>query len=135
MNVDDWGGNMVMGRPSWMYRQCYPAPATPTGSNPWGPEIKKVWPQGELHFETRYIYAHSEFTPQQTMRGKMALYGYLHALGKQTEPNAIRPVALSPEKSPEVFTNSSGTVNVQFSDEPIKGLEVYNVQMNLLKKK
>ncbi|MBN2716495.1 MAG: hypothetical protein JXX14_11625 [Deltaproteobacteria bacterium] len=35
------------------------------------------WPDDELYFNTRYVYAHSEFTPQQTMRGKTALYGYL----------------------------------------------------------
>jgi hypothetical protein len=136
MNVDDWGGSMIMGTPSWMYRQCYPAPSTPTGSNPWGPEIKKVWPQGELYFETRYVYAHSEFTPQQTMRGKMALYGYLHTLGKVTEPpTSVKHVNSPPEKSPEVSPNpTTGIVNVLFPGEQIKELTVFDMQMRMLKK-
>ena len=37
---------------------------------------------------------HSEFTPQQTMRGKQALYGYLHGIATLS---AI-PVSSSTEK-------------------------------------
>ena len=82
MNVNDWGGNRVMGTPTWMFKQQYPAPQEPSGERAsWSDEIRKAWPVGELHIETRYVYAHSEFTPQQTMRGKMALYGYLYSLG------------------------------------------------------
>lgn len=62
MNIDDWGG-MVMARPSWMTEKCYPDVSN--------------WPRAELFFNTRYIWAHSEFTPQQSMRGKLLLYGYL----------------------------------------------------------
>jgi hypothetical protein len=65
-NVADWGGGMVMGNPSWMTAFSYPANST--------------WPVGEVYFNTRYVYAHSEFTPQQTMRGKIALYGYLYGI-------------------------------------------------------
>jgi hypothetical protein len=65
-NVVDWGGGMVMGNPSWMTAFSYPANST--------------WPVGEVYFNTRYVYAHSEFTPQQTMRGKIALYGYLYGI-------------------------------------------------------
>jgi hypothetical protein len=57
---------MVMGNPSWMTAFSYPANST--------------WPVGEVYFNTRYVYAHSEFTPQQTMRGKIALYGYLYGI-------------------------------------------------------
>jgi hypothetical protein len=74
-NVVDWGGGMVMGNPSWMTAFSYPANST--------------WPVGEVYFNTRYVYAHSEFTPQQTMRGKIALYGYLY--GIRTGANAVRP--------------------------------------------
>ena len=82
MNVNDWGGNMVMGTPTMTFRKQYPYPQEPAGERgSWAAEIRKAWPVGELHFETRYVYAHSEFTPQQTMRGKMALYGYLYWLG------------------------------------------------------
>ncbi|MDR1556413.1 MAG: glycoside hydrolase family 9 protein [Tannerellaceae bacterium] len=66
MNIDNWAPGMIMGRPSWMYNQSHPADV-------------RLWPRGELYFETRYVWTHSEFTPQQTMRGKMALYGYLYA--------------------------------------------------------
>jgi len=65
-NVVDWGGGMVMGNPSWMTAFSYPANST--------------WPVGEVYFNTRYVYAHSEFTPQQTMRGKIALYGFLYGI-------------------------------------------------------
>ena len=37
-------------------------------------------PAAELFFNTRYVWAHAEFTPQQTMCGKQVLYGYLYAL-------------------------------------------------------
>ncbi len=69
-NMDDWGGEkgMIMARPRWMTQRNYPA--------------FEHWPRGECAFNTRWVWAHSEFTPQQTMRGKTALYGYLYALGK-----------------------------------------------------
>jgi endoglucanase len=64
MNLDDWAPSMIMGRPSWMVDRCYPQGAD-------------NWPRSEMFFNTRFVWAHSEFTPQQTMRGKTALYGYL----------------------------------------------------------
>ncbi len=69
-NMDDWGGEkgMIMARPRWMTRSGYPA--------------FDQWPRGECAFNTRWVWAHAEFTPQQTMRGKTALYGYLYGLGK-----------------------------------------------------
>ncbi|MBD3243434.1 MAG: glycosyl hydrolase family 5 [Chitinivibrionales bacterium] len=69
MNLDDWACGMEMGCPSRLYSRCYPA------------EFRDTWPIGEGYFNTRYVWAHNEFTPQQTMRGKMALYGYLYGLG------------------------------------------------------
>ena len=72
MNLYDWGkGGMTMGRPTKLTEKCYPRGFT------------KTWPHGEGYFNTRYVYAHNEFTPQQTMRGKMALYGYLYGIGIQ----------------------------------------------------
>ena len=62
LNIFDWGG-LIMGCPSWMTNQLYPGVDN--------------WPRGEIVMNTRYVYAYSEFTPQQTMRGKTALYGYL----------------------------------------------------------
>jgi hypothetical protein len=70
INTDDWYTGMIMGKPSWMTDKCYPA--------------YSGWPKAEGYFNTRYVWAHSEFTPQQTMRGKMALYGYLYGLYKLT---------------------------------------------------
>jgi hypothetical protein len=68
LNTDDWGNGMIMSRPGWMTAKCHP-------------EFAK-WPKSEGYFKTPYVWAHSEFTPQQTMRGKMALYGYLYGLSK-----------------------------------------------------
>jgi len=66
-NIDDWG-SMIMAKPNWMVSKVYP------GGN--------GWPRSELYFNTRYVWAHSEFTPQQTMRGKAALYGYLAGMNR-----------------------------------------------------
>ena len=68
LNTDDWWSGMIMGRPSWMTGKCYPA--------------YSGWPEAEGYFNTRYVWAHSEFTPRQTMRGKMALYAYLCGLSR-----------------------------------------------------
>ncbi len=38
------------------------------------------WPSQESYFNQRYMWVNAEFTPRETMRGKMALYGYLYAL-------------------------------------------------------
>ena len=81
MNPFDWGG-LIMGRPEWMTSKCYPNAFT-GGQNSAGMQ----WPMAELYFNTRYVYAHCEFTPQQTMKGKTALYAYLHGMG----PSCDRP--------------------------------------------
>ena len=57
-----------MGNPQWMAERGYP-------------EFAK-WPRGECYYNTRWVWAHSEFTPQQTMRGKMALYEYLYGISR-----------------------------------------------------
>lgn len=67
LNIDDWAPGMVMGRPTWMVAKGYPADAN-------------LWPRAEMYYSTRFVWSHSEFTPQQTMRGKQALYGYLYSL-------------------------------------------------------
>ncbi len=71
MNLDDWFCGMTMGCPGKLHENSYPA------------NFKTTWPVDEGYFNTRYVWAHNEFTPQQTMRGKMALYGYLYALGSK----------------------------------------------------
>jgi endoglucanase len=67
-NLEDWDTSMTMGSPSKLYANGFPT------------DFKNAWPIGESCFETPWVWAHSEFTPQQTMRGKTALYGYLYGL-------------------------------------------------------
>jgi hypothetical protein len=74
-NLDDWDTSMTMGSPSKLYSDAYPA------------NFKTTWPIGEGCFETPWVWAHSEFTPQQTMRGKTALYGYLYGITPGTPPS------------------------------------------------
>jgi hypothetical protein len=69
-NLDDWDTSMTMGSPSKLYSNGYPA------------DFRNTWPIGEGCFDSPWVWAHNEFTPQQTMRGKTALYGYLYGLGK-----------------------------------------------------
>lgn len=82
MNIYDWGGTMVMGNPSWMTSKNYPADTD--------------WPHGEMYYNVRYVYAANEFTPQQTMRGKQALYGYLHAISPAVQSGCATPTLLAP---------------------------------------
>ena len=74
MNLDDWGSSMVMGRPSALYENSYPA------------NVPSTWPIGECYFPSRWVWAHNEFTPRQTMRGKTALLGYLYGLAGVEPP-------------------------------------------------
>ena len=39
------------------------------------------WPRQESFFNQRYLWVNGEFTPRETMRGKMALLGYLYGIG------------------------------------------------------
>jgi hypothetical protein len=71
LNMDGWACGMTMGCPPSLHKMSYPKGVD-------------TWPRGELYFNTRYVWAHSEFTPHQTMRGKQALYGYLYGLSKQS---------------------------------------------------
>jgi hypothetical protein len=74
LNLDDWSPGMTMGRPSALYENSYPG------------SFRSTWPIGEAYFNTPWVWAYSEFTPQQTMRGKTALYGYLYGLGGGVAP-------------------------------------------------
>lgn len=40
------------------------------------------WPHQESFFNIRYMWVNAEFTPRETMRGKMALLGYLYGIRK-----------------------------------------------------
>ncbi len=74
-NTDDWAPSMVMGKPSWMTDKNFPAYAQ--------------WPKVDGYFNSRYVWSNGEFTPQQTMRGKMALYAYLYGIGKSESATSI----------------------------------------------
>lgn len=67
MNADAWGGGYMFD-PQYYAKRGYPA---------W-----KDWPHGEALWPAPYCFANNEFTPQQSMRGKMCLLGYLYALGE-----------------------------------------------------
>ena len=44
------------------------------------PEWNNGWPSQESFFNQRYFWVNGEFTPRETMRGKMALLGYLYGI-------------------------------------------------------
>jgi hypothetical protein len=80
MGTGNWGAGGGAD-PNLMTALCYPTPTASTtagGNN----NFDALWPLAESYFNTRYCYANAEFTPQQTMRGKMALYGYLYGMNK-----------------------------------------------------
>jgi hypothetical protein len=77
---------MVMGRPSALYENSYPS------------NVPSTWPIAEAFFPSRWVWAHSEFTPRQTMAGKMALYGYLYGLA-----------GTPPPENPTLTVNKSGS--------------------------
>ena len=60
--VGDGGDSRIL------LRRCYPD---------WN---EGGWPRQEAFFENRYIWVNAEFTPRETMRGKMALLGYLYGI-------------------------------------------------------
>ena len=121
LNAYDWGG-LIMGNPSWMTKKSYPSDVS-------------LWPMGEIYFNTRYVYAHSEFTPQQTMRGKMALYGYLYALaGIQNDTGSPSiPRQSSSTSGLRIYPNpaSGGTIHVIMSPDRTQGneymLKIFNM--------
>jgi len=67
-NLGVWGTTHNGSNPRWFTERGYPD---------WE---KGGWPHQEAHFNCRYSWANGEFTPRQTMRGKMALYGYLYSI-------------------------------------------------------
>ncbi len=83
LNLDDWACGMTMGCPSRLYANTFPA------------DFRNTWPIGEGYFNSPWVWAHSEFTPQQTMRGKTALYGYLYAIGGAIAPPTNFPLDVS----------------------------------------
>jgi hypothetical protein len=72
-NIEPWSYDHNGGNPQYFVQKCYPD---------W---IMGGWPHQEAHFDNRYSWCNAEFTPQQTMRGKIALYGYLYSLLKEKD--------------------------------------------------
>ncbi|MCI0512234.1 glycoside hydrolase family 9 protein, partial [candidate division KSB1 bacterium] len=68
LNTEGWGGVMVGSNPGKVLEKFYP-------------NINN-WPHASKYINTRFIWAHSEFTPRETMRGKTLLYAYLYTLSK-----------------------------------------------------
>ncbi len=86
MGVNNWGDGMVQEKPETLFDMGYP--------------VKDNWPLAEQYINTRFVFAHCEFTPQQTMRGKSALYGYLYALAPSCEkPNLGKDVSICGQSS------------------------------------
>ena len=57
-----------------LLKYCYPV------WNVEGMKVTTTWPRQESFFNQRYFWVNGEFTPRETMRGKMALLGYLYAI-------------------------------------------------------
>ncbi|TVR09563.1 MAG: hypothetical protein EA401_12870 [Planctomycetota bacterium] len=118
MNMDDWGAPMAMGTPSMYYEMGYP------NSDSHG-EWKDTWPRGELFYNTRFSWTHSEHTPQQTMRGKQALYGYLYVADRDVVPPERFTLTLVAENgsiqpTPSLATYPTGT-EVTLTPQPNNG--------------
>ncbi|MDZ7724441.1 MAG: cellulase N-terminal Ig-like domain-containing protein [candidate division KSB1 bacterium] len=99
LNIEGWGGNMVGSNPKKVLQKYYPD--------------YNNWPHAERFIDTRHIWAHSEFTPRQTMRGKMLNYAYLYSLSKSG--GAITP-ALIADAGPDqriVDEDGNGVESVQ----------------------
>lgn len=104
MNLDDWDTGMTMGSPSKLMQNSFPA-------NP-----KSTWPRGETYYPSRWVWAHNEFTPRQTMGGKMALLGYLAGIAEPPGPPvAVTGVSLEPTT---LTVNGSELVQLTATIEP-----------------
>jgi endoglucanase len=71
LNTESWGREMIGSNPAKILKLFYPD--------------YLLWPHASKYINTRYIWAHSEFTPRQTMRFKTLLYAYLYGLSKNQE--------------------------------------------------
>ena len=76
--------------------ECHPGQTPFNGTETWSPDnggdarilthrmypswADGGWPRQESYFNQRYFWVNGEFTPRETMRGKMALLGYLYGI-------------------------------------------------------
>jgi len=76
MTYEDWWSG-AHGAASWYGSRGYPSNFT------------GEWPLAETHWNSRFLCPTGEFTPRQTMKGKIALVSYLYGLSKSI-PTSIR---------------------------------------------
>ena len=74
--TETWSPGQNGGDAQVILKYCYPA---------WD----QGWPRQESYFNQRYFWVNGEFTPRETMRGKMALLGYLNAVAQQQKPIVV----------------------------------------------
>ena len=72
--TETWSPGHNGGDARVILKYCYPAWTVENGS------VTTTWPRQESYFNQRYFWVNGEFTPRETMRGKMALLGYLYAI-------------------------------------------------------
>ena len=72
--TETWSPGHNGGDARVILKYCYPAWTVENGS------VTTTWPRQESFFNQRYFWVNGEFTPRETMRGKMALLGYLYAI-------------------------------------------------------
>lgn len=115
-SVRPWGYSHNGHNPHWFTDKGYPA---------W----EDGWPHQEAHFNSRYCWSNSEFTPRETMRGKMMLLAYLHAINlnkgdsmtahatdtkdsiDRMDPSQLPPAGLAVESVPQFIV-------LTFDDNP-----------------
>jgi len=127
MNIYDWGGGgLIMGRPKWMVDKNYPAVVYVDPARPRSGIAASNWPYGELYYNTRYVYAANEFTPQQSMRGKQALYGYLYAIRPNSHLPATEKVA-KPMASVPTGSSVNENTTVTLSSNTVSATIYYTI--------
>lgn len=100
LNVDSWGGTMAGSVPSKILKYFYPNHTS--------------WPHASKYINTRFMWAHSEFTPRQTMRGKTLLYAYLYNLSQSGGSITPELVADAGPDQRIVDQDENGKETVQF---------------------
>ena len=72
--TETWSPGHNGGDARVILKYCYPEWKVENG------RTTTTWPLQESFFNQRYFWVNGEFTPRETMRGKMALLGYLYAI-------------------------------------------------------
>ncbi|MEM7574615.1 MAG: carbohydrate-binding domain-containing protein, partial [Bacteroidota bacterium] len=103
-DYDVFGGGQE-GDVSLLLNSCYPSSGN--------------WPVGELFFNSAHFFPHTEFTPQQTMRGKQALYGYLYGISGGRTPLAATYKLEVDNGSGSGFYAPGATVSISAAAPPI----------------